>query len=184
MSYNNIISKMAEVIFIYNQINTSIQCSINEKMSDILRKYAIKSGIDIKSVYFLYSGNKINENLIFSQIIGKDHKQTKKIKILVYKIEEINQKNQNTSVIVKSNNIICPECNEKAFINIKNYKIEIYECKKGHNINDILISEFDNTQNINISKIICDKCKINNKGNTYNNVFYKCFNCKMNLCVT
>ena len=175
---------MAEVIFIYNQINTTIQCSFNEKMMDIFKKYGLKSGIDIKSVYFLYSGKKINENLTFAQIIEHDDKQSNKIKILVYNIEEINNNNQNASILVKSNNIICPECNEIAFINIKDYKIEIYGCKNGHNIKDLLINEFDNTQNINISKIICDKCKINNKGNTYNNVFYKCCKCNMNLCVT
>ena len=35
---------------------------------------------------------------------------------------------------------------------------------------------------INISKIICDKCKNKNMGNVYNNEFYRCINCKKNLC--
>ena len=172
---------MEEVIFTHNKINTTIQCNFNEQMKDIFKKYSIKSGINIKSVYFEYSGNKINENLTLSQTIGQNEKLLNKIEILVYNIEELNN-NENKTVIVKSNNIICPKCKEIASMKIKYDKIDIYGCKKGHNIKDILLNEFENTQNINISKIKCDKCKINNKGNIYNKLFYKCLNCKMNLC--
>ena len=167
---------MAEVIFIYNQIYTTIQCDFKEQMREIIKKYGVKSGIDINSVYFLYSGNLIEENLTFEEIIGQNDKQLNRIKVLVCKLEDLNQYNQNSLFFVKSNNIICPECKEIAFINIRDYKINIYGCKNGHNIKNILLNEFYNTQNIDISKIICENCKINNKGNKYNNLFYKCCN--------
>ena len=62
------------------------------------------------------------------------------------------------------------------------YKITLDNCKNGHKTENILISEFEKTQMINISKIICDKCKNKNMGNVYNNEFYRCINCKNNLC--
>ena len=33
------------------------------------------------------------------------------------------------------------------------------------------------------SKIICEDCKTNTKLNAYKNQFYKCFTCKINLCL-
>ena len=71
---------------------------------------------------------------------------------------------------------------EPARININNYKINLFDCKNGHNINNILLNEFENTQYIDESLIKCNKCQENNKFNTYNHIFYKCNICKINLC--
>ena len=62
------------------------------------------------------------------------------------------------------------------------YKISLKNCRNGHNIENILISEFAETQKINISKIICDNCKINNMAFVFDNIFYWCINCRKNLC--
>ena len=53
--------------------------------------------------------------------------------------------------------------------------------KNGHEIKDIIIEEYENIQGIDISKIKCNKCE-NNKSNTYNNEFYRCIKCKVNIC--
>ena len=45
------------------------------------------------------------------------------------------------------------------------------------------MENFKEYQKIDLSKIKCDICKIKNKGNTYNNEFYICLNCRINLCV-
>ena len=37
-------------------------------------------------------------------------------------------------------------------------------------------------QNIDYSNIVCNKCNKNNRNITYNNEFYYCYLCKMNLC--
>jgi len=49
-------------------------------------------------------------------------------------------------------------------------------------MNNILLNEYENIEKIDISKIICDNCKIKNKSKTYNNEFYRCNICKMNIC--
>ena len=46
----------------------------------------------------------------------------------------------------------------------------------------IKLDDFNNKQKIDISQIICDKCKNNSKANTFNNEFFICYECKINLC--
>jgi DNA-directed RNA polymerase subunit M/transcription elongation factor TFIIS len=80
--------------------------------------------------------------------------------------------------INKSKNIICPKCKEDIKFKIEDYVINLFECKNKHDIDNIFLNEFDSTQNINISKIICQNCGKYNKSNVHNNIFYKCNNCK------
>ena len=75
--------------------------------------------------------------------------------------------------IVNSKQVICPKL-------FNDYKITLYECKNNHKINNILFNEFNITQNIDFSKIICSKCT-NNKSLS-NEKFYKCISCGSNLC--
>ena len=64
--------------------------------------------------------------------------------------------------IIKSKEIIYPKCNENILIKINDYKINIFNCKNNHEINNILLNEYKNIENIDISKIICNKCKSKN----------------------
>ena len=65
---------------------------------------------------------------------------------------------------------------------IKDYSIKLFGCKNGDEINYLSFEEFEKSQNIDESKIICDECKEKDKGNIFNNIFYKCNSCQMNLC--
>jgi hypothetical protein len=66
--------------------------------------------------------------------------------------------------------IICPKYKENILIKTENYKINLYDCKNKHNINNILFEEFIKTQKI---KIICNICKNKNKSSTFNKEFFK-----------
>ena len=46
--------------------------------------------------------------------------------------KKINNKNN-----IQLNEVICSECKENCFINISNYKINLFGCKNGHNISII-----------------------------------------------
>lgn len=169
---------MSEVEFIFEGSSTKIQCNANEKMKEICQRFSSKNNIDIKDKFFLYSGNQIDIELKFSEIINDLDKQNNKIKLLVY---ESNKTKYNTSFI-KSKAIICPKCGEETFLDINNYKIKLYDCKNNHNIDDISFDKFEDTQKIDISKIICNKCNEQNKAMTHYNNFYFCFTCNINLC--
>ena len=51
---------MASVIFTFEGVPLTIQCSKEEKMKDICNKYLSKINKSINSLYFLYGGNQVN----------------------------------------------------------------------------------------------------------------------------
>ena len=167
------------VSFSYEGVVTDIYCSGKEKMEEIVQKFCTKAEVDKSSIYCLYSGNLLNENITLENLIkSKNHGD--KIVILVTPINQTNYSNKNPE-LTKSPQIICPECKEIAKIKFKKYKISI-KCKNNHIIKNKILKDFPNTQLIDESKIICDICQKNNKKNTYKNEFYYCLNCKKNLC--
>ena len=175
---------MANVIFYYNGLNTTIQCNIDEKMGEVCKKFCTKILKEKNNLIFLYSangGSQFNEELTFEQMANSLDKERKTMNVLV---QEINGNTFDNNSFVKSKHIICPICFECIKMSIRNYKIFLYDCKNGHTINNILLKEFEDKQKLDYSKIICDKCKNVNRRDSYNNDFYKCFTCKMNLCPT
>ena len=167
---------MAEIIFTFNTIPTSIQCNKNESMKEICQRFANKAKIDLSKVYFLYGGQTLDINQKFNNILKDCDKNSNRINILVYSYEN---KNENNNLEI-SKEIICSICRNICLINFNRYKINISECINNHNINDITLDEFQNLQKIDSSKIICNDCKSNNKRDSYN--FYKCLSCKKDLC--
>jgi hypothetical protein len=165
------------IIFIYKGEKAKIQCNAQEKMKDIFKKYESKIGSDITNLFFIYNGNKINEELMLEEIITNSDIKEKTINILVYEKNEQIKKEKES--IMKSKEVICPTCKDNVLINIKKYKIS-FNCKKGHNIKNKLLNE--NMLDVDVSKIICDNCKEKNKGNAFNNIFYRCITCKINIC--
>ena len=171
---------MVEVEFIYEGVKTNIQCNENDKMKKIFEKYVIKIEKKVDELVFLYSGKKLDNNeLTFNQIVNSEDKENKKICILIY---DENEKPQNKKEkLKKSTTVICPKCQQDIYFKFQENKIALYECKNGHEMTNILLSEFEKTQFIDESKVICDKCK-QNKSNAYHNKFYICLDCHINLC--
>ena len=171
---------MINVEFNYQQIITIIQANLNDSYEQILNKFINKTNLNINNICFLCNGKYLNNNETFQEIMNS-HNLNNKIVVLVLPINSsINIEN---NIVKKSNDIICPQCKEICKYDIKNYKIKLYDCKNGHSMKNIKLTDFEFTQNIDLSQIKCDKCKIKNKSNTFNNEFYICLDCKMNLCV-
>ena len=75
----------------------------------------------------------------------------------------------------KEKNIMCPICKESCRIDIKDYKISLFDCEnKDHFKNNIFIDEFSETQKERKNEL-CHKCK-------KNKISYKCINCNLILC--
>ena len=169
---------MAEVTFNYGGIITTIQCEENEKIEEIIKRFLIKANNSKENLVYLYNGQRINGEKTFKEQANELDKQRKKMDILVIKFED----EQNNIKKIVSKDIICPDCNENILIDIKNYKINLNGCKNNHTHENIILHLFEETQKIKLNDIICDICKINNKGNTYNNEFYICNTCNKNIC--
>ena len=172
---------MSVVEFQYNCSITIVQCNENEKLGEIINNFISKAKVQKKDIYFSYNGKsgvEFNEELTFSQMANTDDKQRKKMSVLVNNINE--KKNENK--FIKPKNVICPICGEKSKLNINNYKINLFDCKNDHKLSNLSFNEYEKKQKIDLSQIICGQCKMNNKSDTTNNVFYKCLECNLNLC--
>jgi len=169
-----------KVIFNYEGTEITIQCSINDKMKNIVDKFVLKAckKENENNLFYLYNGNNINYELTFDKQANDFDKERKIMNILVAHNNE--GKNKINEIISKD--IICPECKENALINIENFKITLSGCKNNHIKNNIFLNELDNYQKIDLCKIICDICHKKNKNNTHNNLFYICNTCNKNIC--
>ena len=169
---------MTTINFNYNSKDVIIQCDENDNIKKIFEKFCNKAGMNLDSIYFLYDGSSnIDTNLSVGQVANKEDKESKNMNILVRELNEIDE----DPSIVQSSEVICPICGEKACVSFEDFKINI-ECRAGHKINNMLFSEFQKTQYIDISKIICEDCKLANKSTSFNNQFYRCLSCGKNLC--
>ena len=167
---------MSEIVFSYNGIEIVIPCSIDEKFGPIIDRFCLKAQLSRKNVYFLFAGQILDEEIKEGQVEKNENNQ----KIIL--VCDYNRNSTYEDVLINSKEIICPKCKKGACISMNNYKICIDNCSNGHKTDNISINDFKNTQNINLSSIICNICKIKNKGNVINNEFFRCITCKYNLC--
>ena len=150
-------------------------------MKIVCDKFKEKSNIEQNAnIIYSYDGKVgLNEELTFEEIANLEDKKRNKMNILVYENEpEIIHKDK-----IKSKNIICPKCNENIKMDLKDYKINLFDCINGHNIDNILLNEFEETQIVDPDKIICEICQKSKKNISYDNKFYYCLTCKKNICI-
>jgi len=171
---------MTTVVFNFYGLLTKIQCSPEDKMEEIYKKYINKTGKDLNTIQFLYDGNQIKSDSSIKEIYNYLDKEKNEMNIMVY--ENTPQPINTNDSLFQSKDIICPICFELCRFKIDDYKISLFGCKNGHEKKNILLKDFNNLQNIDESKIICDNCKKITKSQAYNKNFYKCLSCKNNLC--
>ena len=165
-----------QVIFNYEGANTKIQCNINDKIKDIINKFLNKIENNENNLIYLYNGTQVNKELTFNEQANELDKIRKIMNILVTKGEkEIEE-------IIISEDIICPECKENSLIDINNFKINFHGCKNGHDINNILLDKFEETQKIILNNIKCNICNRNHISSDSQNKFYICKICNKNIC--
>ena len=170
---------MATVSFNFNGIETKVQCEKTAIMKNIIKNFGNKAQIDnVDNLCFIYGGNKLNSDLTFEQIATNVDKESNEMSVLVFQNEEEATKIEG---LKESKNIICQKCKENCILGFKNYKIRLSDCKNGHDIKNISLDEFKNTQMINENNIKCGKCN-KTKFKSYNGIFYRCLTCKENTC--
>ena len=168
---------MIQIVFEFESQNIIIQGNVSDPFKKIINNFCQKISVDSNELELYVNGQIIDPEKTLDNYLIKSNEGI--MKVIVNK----KYKENNKDIIERSKDIICPQCKEPCRINMNNYKIKLYECSNGHINDEIKINDFLKTQDINISLIICDQCKIKNKGNTYNNEFYYCLNCKKNICV-
>lgn len=168
---------MSSIEFIYNGTITTILCNPNSIMKEQIQKFAEKSELNVKDIYCLYDGQKIDEKLTFFELANINDQNRNKMSIVV-----IDNNQSNEISLKKSKYVICPICNKDINIKIQNYKINLYDCENNHTKQNLSLQEYEDAQILNESKIKCEICKNADKNKTYNNIFNYCISCKINLC--
>ena len=172
---------MIQIEFQLDQQKIIIQAKSDETFQSVIDRYIQKSQIQLNSVYFISNGSQINPDQILENVMTDMEKQNKKMNVLVNMIED--KSKDKKQVIIKSKDIICPKCGEPCRITLEDCKIKLFGCVNKHITSGIRLLNFPETQKVDISKIICDKCKVQNKGDSTDHIFYKCLTCKKNLCI-
>ena len=157
-----------------------VQCLKDNTMELVFQKFCEKAKTDIKSVYFLCNGNMVNN---YNKKVGEMLNGHNTLKLIVQDIENDDDIiNAQEKIFPKE--ILCPECDEEksCIINISDYKITLNKCDNNHNSEKILLKKYlEKAKNVDNSKIKCENCETT-KSKVYNNYFYKCLDCKKNIC--
>ena len=98
----------AKVIFTYEGIDETIDCSKEDKMKDICQKYSSKIESNLDSLLFLYGGNQLNLESSFENQANSIDKSENKMIISVFKKEE--------------SDLECPKCGDKIQFNFEPLK--------------------------------------------------------------
>ena len=167
---------MVELEFNFQENKICINANLNDYISTIINKYYQKAQIAPNSVIFISNSIQIQEN---KKIIDIMEKSNNKIYITVLPLD-IN--NNNKKVIGDSKQIICPKCLEQCQIKIEDYKVKLFDCKNNH-LTIMNLDHFKESQKIDLNKIKCNICNIRNLGNSFENTFFYCTNCKINICL-
>ena len=111
---------MATIEFIYKSAKTPIQCNIEDKISNAIEKFLTKAQQNKDEIIFIYNGNKLDEELTFTEAANNLDKISNLMKVVAY--DKISDE-EKISPLKKSKYIICPECQENSRISIKNFQI-------------------------------------------------------------
>ena len=168
---------MIDIEFKYLQNIIVITSNLNDNFSTVFSNFYKRVEIEPNSVMFLFDNKKISENKKIIDFISETEKLNNKITISVIPLNI----NNNHKIFEVSKEIICPKCSRQCRIKMKDYLIELYDCKNNHTT-IMKIDEFYQSQKIDLKDIKCNICKIKNLGNVYMNEFYYCQKCNINIC--
>ena len=127
---------MADIIFVYNQNEISIQCSKEENFNEVIKKFYTKIGKELSNPFILYGGNTLELSNNFNKIANEEDKKLNRMKVLILEsLQNISLDQQNN--IFESSSIKPLYGYEKKFtisneeidigIYLKHMKINIYD---------------------------------------------------------
>ena len=171
---------MATVEFVLNSVPTIIQCTQDETIMSICQKFATKVQKNVSDIFFLYKVGislftkgvigPIDLQATFSEQASKADKENNHMKILAQALTDTMAPTE--KILSKSKDIVCPECGELCFLHLRDHKVSLVGCKQGHKEENISLKDFEKTQMIDESTIVCQVCLSVDKSKAYNNQFF------------
>ena len=160
--------------FYINGETITVPCRESEAINEIFPRCESKlqKKLDIQYVNFIYNGGMAQNNIPLTRVINQEDRKRNRLSILVNK----NDIDQLDHII-----ITCPECNSEADLSWKDYKCKL-RCPNGHFFNNLSVNEYEKTQELELSKIVCNICKKTKFGDDFPENFKRCYKCKINIC--
>ena len=133
----NVYTEPIQIRFNYSSKDIYLKISEDEKIESILKRFAKEINKDLNSLFFLYGGEKINEdkyNLTFDNFSSEIDQEENSMSIIVYDAESLSQKStiKNESIInnaIINDDIEMPN-NIRENLLIRNIDPEILEHRK------------------------------------------------------
>ncbi len=179
---------MSITSFILNNNKTIIKCSKDDYMKDICTQFLRKINSKVDEMIFIYENNIINQQLTFNEQIKEEDKKKNEITILCIEVNDIikylnqkeEKKNSEKEKKLKTNNVMCPECEEIYKMKLNDYKIAL-ECPNGHNKDNLTFEQYEKMKNNEKLNIICNIC---NSYKDINEIMFNCLTCNNNICMS
>ena len=128
-----------EITFTYEGINTTIECTKDQKFKDIIAKFKHKANAEGKLLYYMYNGTIFQKyELTFDEIANAEDKRRNKMNVLVNDLIQDEPNPAPIECIIKSKDIICPDCKENIKLKFDEYNIVLSGCRNKHD-KDLLI---------------------------------------------
>ena len=143
---------MVTVEFQYQQRISLVQANFSDTFKTISQKFETKVTIKPNTVYYISNGKTLQKDDIIQNVIDKSKNV---MKVLVMSNTESDDLDNKKDHLTKSKDIKCPKCFEPCKIEIKNYRIKLYDCKNRHEIENIKYEDFMDTQKCDETKILC-----------------------------
>ena len=176
-----------KVNFIFNNEKFEFNFNENDSIQNVLSVFATKINKKLEYFNFLYSGEKLSnyENKTISDLNSKDNV----INISVYEKKELNSDENIIPEKINlkaSDHIICPRCKFMSEIDINNFKVYITNCNNNHSMPGLYMNDFNATQYIDESRIICQSCEkslkdLSGNNETNSNILLIC-SCGVPIC--
>ena len=97
---------MVEIEFNFEGEKINIQSKPDEKMKEIMSRFSIKADRNLESLYFLYGGKILNEDLTFSEQASEQDKKRSTMSVIVN--TKVDNNNEEDKSFKRSKYIICP----------------------------------------------------------------------------
>ena len=155
-----------------NNYQTKFMCPPSENLRNVNKNF-LEKHLGRRVVKFFYNKYEIDEQLKIEEVINEIDKKRKIMDINVLEFHELDN--------IKIKEVKCSKCDDNIFLNIDDYKFNLYGCKNKHFKNKILFKDFMKTQKSGSSNSLsCDDCK---RSSMAKSSFFKCISCNKILCL-
>ncbi len=139
---------LVDIIIKFENKEIKLSASKNESIKKLITDICLKENKGISDFIYFYENKLEIDDKIKIEDINTDSNKIM-INAIPINTDDDFKYSDNLEQIIK-NNIICPKCKRYIIFNVDDYKISLSQCDKGHLFQNLLLSNFYDTQKCDI----------------------------------